>query len=110
MCKEASVDIPDTVIDRAHRIGKTYTENKTKKSCKSIILRFTTFRHRTMDLTKKRYSLLMSANKFVANHDSVKFCYADINFRRKIKWSDDSVSDAFFNSLNELNEIVSDDQ
>ena len=78
MCKEAGVNIPDTVIDRAHRIGKTYTDNQTKKSCKSIIACFTTFPHRTMvyhakknmnnnvrvklDLTKKRYNLLLSAN------------------------------------------------
>ena len=115
MCKEAGVDIPDMVIDRAHRIGKTYTDNKTKKSCKSIIVRFTTFRHRTMvyrakknmknnvrvklDLTKKRYNLFMSANKFVANNDSVKFCYTDINCRPKIKWQDDSLNDEVTNQF-----------
>ena len=126
MCKEAGVDIPDTVIDRAHRIGKAYTDNKTKKNCKGIIVRFTTFRHRTMvyrakknlkndvrvklDLTKKRYDLLMSANNHVANIDKIKFCYADINCRLKVKWSDDSLNDEFFHSLNELKEMVSDDQ
>ena len=45
-CK--SVNILDTVIDTVHRIGKTCTDNKTKKSCKSVIVHFTTFRHRTM--------------------------------------------------------------
>ena len=48
LCKEVGVNIPDTVIDRAHRIGVAYVYNKSKKSCKSIIVRFTTFRHRTV--------------------------------------------------------------
>ena len=39
--------IPEVVIDRAHRIGPDYTDKKTQKVCKSIIVRFTTFRHRT---------------------------------------------------------------
>ena len=103
MCKEAGGDIPNTVIDRTHRIGETYFDNKRKKNCESIIVRFTTFRHRTMvyrakknmknnvrvklDLTKKRYNLLVLANTFVANINInlVKFCYADINCRPKIK-------------------------
>ena len=48
MWKEAGVGIPDTVIDGAHRIREAYFDNKRKKKCKSIIVRFTTFHHRTM--------------------------------------------------------------
>ena len=48
MCKVAGVDIPDTVIDRACRIGEAYFGNKRKKNCKSMIFYFTTFSHRTM--------------------------------------------------------------
>ena len=60
---EFGCEIPDAVIDRAHRIGKGY-KNKTRNvPCKSIIVRFSTFRHRNklknakvrLDLTKKRY-------------------------------------------------------
>ena len=54
MCKEAGVDIPDTVIDRAHRIGEAYFDNKRKKNCKSIIVRFTTFCHRTLVYRAKK--------------------------------------------------------
>ena len=36
-----------------------------------------------LDLTKKRYNLLVSADKIVANINSVKFCYADITADRK---------------------------
>ena len=46
--KETSCDIPDVVIDMAHRIGNGYNDKKTNARCKSIIVRFTTFRHRTM--------------------------------------------------------------
>ena len=46
--KEAKVDIPESVIDRAHRIGSRYLDASPNNYCKSIIVRFTTFRHRTM--------------------------------------------------------------
>ena len=120
------MDIPDTVTDRACRIGEAYFCNKRKKNCKSIIVCFTTFSHRTivycakksmknnvqvkLNLTKKRYNLLASVNKFVANINSVKFCYADINCRPNIIWSDDSLNDEFFHSLNELKELVNIDE
>ena len=32
------LDIPDTVIDRAHRIGPEYSDYKTKKKCRAIIV------------------------------------------------------------------------
>ena len=42
------LEIPEVVTDRAHRIGPDYPNNKkTQKVCKSIIVRFTTFGHRT---------------------------------------------------------------
>ena len=46
--EESSSEIPDVAIDRAHRIGKAYTDKTSGVKCKSIIVRFTTFRHRTM--------------------------------------------------------------
>ena len=45
---EGELDIPYTVVDRAHRIEPEYSDYKTKKKCKAIIVRFTTFRHRTL--------------------------------------------------------------
>ena len=47
MCDEADIDIPDVIIDRAHRIGNEYLDNSKNVKCKSIIVRFTAFRHRT---------------------------------------------------------------
>ena len=46
--KEAKVDIPESVIDRAHRIGSRYLDASSNNYCKSMIIRLTTCRHRTM--------------------------------------------------------------
>ena len=54
LCKEAGVNISDTVIDRTQRIGVTYVDSKSKNRCKSIIVRFTTFRYRTMVYRAKK--------------------------------------------------------
>ena len=101
---DAQVEISNAVIDRARRIGGNYVDRKSKKSCKSIIVRFTTFRHRTMfyraksklkngtrvkrDLTKSRLTLLNKANEHVQNIPSINFCYADVNCRLKVKLKD----------------------
>ena len=77
--KVPDLEISGAVIDRAHRTGPGYTDIKTQKVCKSIIVRFTTFRHRTafyrarrsignraqvrLDLTKRRYDTLKAANE-----------------------------------------------
>ena len=41
-------EIPEAVIDREHRTVLDYTNKITQKLCKSIIVLFTTFRHRTL--------------------------------------------------------------
>ena len=101
------LEIPEVVIDRAHRIGPDYTDKKTQKVCKSIIVRFTTFRHRTafyrawksigkiaqvrLDLTKRWYDILKAGIEYIKSiGHTAKFCYADINCRMKIKWGDNS--------------------
>ena len=48
MCKKRNINISENYIDRAHRIGKPYVDNISKKQCKSIIVRFTSFRKRTL--------------------------------------------------------------
>ena len=115
------LEIPEVVIDRAHRIGPDYTEKKTQKVCKSIFVRFTTFRHRTafyrarksignraqvrLDLTKWRYDILKARNEYIKSiGHTPKFCYADINCRMKNKWGDNS--EEFFESLQDLKDLV----
>ena len=120
MFEEAGIDVP---VDRAHRIGQGYTNSKTKQNCKSIIIRFTTFRHLTrvyrakkilkkelkvhLDLTRRRHKLLQDASSLVKDNEEVRFCYADINCRLNVKWNDDSRDDSFLSSMNELEDILS---
>ena len=67
-----------------------------KKKCKSIIVRFTTFRHRTLfyrarknlksakvklDLMKSRFDLLKRANNHMKEIRAINFCHADRNCR-----------------------------
>ena len=115
---EGELDIPDTVIDRAHRIGPEFYDYKTKKKGKVIIVRFTTFRHRILvyrerkkirnnvkirlDLTKERHALLLEANNLFKCNNDVKFSFVDINCRLKIKWEDELRPDSFFSSLEDL--------
>ena len=113
LVSESGCDIPDAVIDRAHRIGKGYTDKKSNLSCKSIIVRFTTFRHRTMlyrnrnklkkakgklDLTKKkRYDIYTDAINFVKNYSIVNFVMVDINCPCKVVFTNGNSS--FFKVL-----------
>ena len=97
ICAESNLEIPDSNLDRAHRIGKSYFDKIKKVKCKSIIVRFNTFRHRTLlyrakkdikqkkgykirlDLTKQRSLMLSEANKLASNNQNANLCYADVN-------------------------------
>ena len=119
--KESEAEIPESVLDRSHRIGPAYNNNDTEKKMESIIVKFTTFRHRTffyanckniksgarirLDLTKDRYNLLASARKRVNNnYPEVNYNYADINCRLKVKLAYEGQK--FFESMVELNGIL----
>ena len=119
--RESGVKVPDATIDRAHRIGKVFQDRVTKKDVQSIIVRFTTFRHRTLfykarkklkknvrvklDLTKHRYFILQEAVKLIDGKDAVDFVYADINCRLKIRFRDGN--EEFFESIEDLKGILS---
>ena len=100
LVKDHAPEIPDQVLDRAHRIGPV-VETKDKKKHQSIIVRFSTFRYGTLfylqrksmnyisirlDLTKKRYDMLKSARDMVIDKENVNFVYADINCRLKVRF------------------------
>ena len=44
----AEMNIPDRVVDRAHRIRRIYNDCVSNKTCKGRTVKFTTFRHRTV--------------------------------------------------------------
>ena len=91
-------------------------------TCISVILRFTTFRHRTqlyrhrkklekdkgirvrLDLTKSRYNLLKEARSKVYGNTKVGFVYADVNCRLKVHPA--SGEDRFFSSMKELDGLL----
>ena len=101
---ESSSKIPDVAIDRTQRIGKAYANKTSGVKCKSIIVLFTTFRHRTMfyhsrknlkrnvkvklDLTKKRYWIITEVIQLVKNNKVVKFVMADISCHLKVVFKD----------------------
>ena len=104
---EANLIIPDAYIDRTHHVSKT---NNT------VIVRFTTFRHRSMfyrnrkalkggvtvhlDLTKSRLDLLMKANKYTKEISNVDFAYSDINCHPKVQFK--NRRQEFFDSMEDL--------
>ena len=87
--KKPKVGVPNNLLDRFHGIGPINTDIKTNEKCKSIIVRFTTFRPRTLfyrarknlkngfkvklDLTKSRFNLLKKANDHVKEMPGVSF-------------------------------------
>eukprot|EP00112_Aurelia_sp_Birch-Aquarium-sp1_P020833 Seg546.1 transcript_id=Seg546.1/GoldUCD/mRNA.D3Y31 product="hypothetical protein" protein_id=Seg546.1/GoldUCD/D3Y31 len=90
---ELDVDIPDSVLDRAHRIGKHQTVHG--KIIHQVIVRFTTWRRKTkvyharkkcskyrikLDLTQKRVKLLEKVNIFLEEKE-LGYAFADVNCR-----------------------------
>ena len=106
---EAEVTIPDAVLDRAHRVSK---------SNHHVVVKFTTFCHRTLfhrkcktlkgkslhlDLTNSRLRLLNDAKKLISIRNNIAFCYADVNCRCKVRYSDGK--ELFCESISDLENI-----
>ena len=88
--------------------------------CKSIIVKFSTFRHRTLfyrnrnnlknvkvrlDLTKKRYKIFTDAIDFVkAYNKNVDHAMVDINCRLKVVFKNDRSS--FFDNISDLKNLI----
>ena len=118
--QDLKVDIPDLAIDRAHRIGSVVEDPSTKKRYRPIIVRFTTWRHRTavyrarkatnkfqvrMDLTHRRLKLLAKANDVLKDEGKTGcFAMADVNCRLTVKLDDGfhffKTEDEFMDLLN----------
>ena len=110
----AEVTILDAVLDRARLVSKINHDK---------IVRFTTFHHRTLfyrkhktlkgksvhlDLTKSRLKLLNDAKNLISSRCDIAFCYADINCRCKVRYSDGK--ELFFESISDLEDIVDDNE
>ena len=120
LIKETSCDIPDVVIERAHRIGKGYNDKKPNVHCKSIIVSFIYFRHRTMfyrswanlknnvklrlDLTKNRRTIFTIAIETIKSYDNVSCVMVEINCQLKVVFK--AGSDKFFTENMNFKEIL----
>ena len=59
-----------------------------------------------IDPTKSRYNLLKRANDHMKDVPSIKYCYADINCRLKVKLNDENQKDFSFYSFDDFRDIV----
>ena len=97
--KEACPNLSGNIIYRVHRIGSNYKCFKTNNTCRSVIVRFNSFKHRTLfyrnrnklkgvriklDLTKKRYNVLSGARSTANENQDINYVFADINCRLKV--------------------------
>ena len=97
---ETGADIPDEFIDRAHRIGKVFKREEDGHEQQAMIVKFTTWRHRTrlnrkrktlkqskifLDLTKTRFKTLKSCQKKAEGNPKIEFVFADVNCSLCIK-------------------------
>ena len=113
---ELNVEIPENVIDRAHRIGKVVKING--NNVRQMIVRMTTWRHRTMvyearkncgkyeiklDLTEHRINLLKKANE---QFKSDKHSFAVCNINCQPCWFNNGKY-YNFNDLGELQNLQS---
>ena len=96
-------------------IERTILDPKKDKK-QAIIIKFTLFRHCTLlfragrklkngvklhvDLSRKRFKLLLGAQKYVENVGEVQFVYADVNCILKFKFHNNEES--FFTPMQEL--------
>jgi len=116
---ELDVNIPDECVDRAHRIGIP-TKDKNGVKQHTMIVRFTTWRHRTavyrarkksrkyiihFDLTKKRLNLLKNSREFLNENPQshINFVFADVNCRLMAKLSNGKFQ--AFESMEELKDM-----
>ena len=108
------ISFNENQIDRAHGIGKPFLDKERKKKVRSIIVKFKSWKARaafykarpknyvngrkkpgltsfsvSLDLTKRRYSLLAKAKSIIKDNPAVMFAFADINCSLALKLNDD---------------------
>ena len=127
-CSDMGVEFNQNEIDRVHYIGKPYMDKAKNKKVRSLIIKFKSSKSRTtfyesrprnhldrqkkpgssfnvsLDLTKRRYNLLMKAKGLIANNPSVAYTFCDISCSLVIKFNDNTYR--YFNSECELNNLL----
>ena len=118
---EMEVSVPDSCIDRVHRIGRIRTIAGSSTSVQPVIMKFASFRARVqvykarkklqhqkigLDLTQRRKELLSYAQTCAKTNPNIEFAFADINCRIGLKLKQGgfkfiNTKDEFHNVLNE---------
>ena len=113
---ELKVNIPDEVLDRAHRIGQAKVV--AGKRVRQMIVRFTTWRHRTavyrarkasnqykvrLDLTRTRLDTIIKTTHRIQEKGLEGFTFADVNCRLCAK-----IGDGFhyFNDMDDFDALT----
>ena len=117
---DVGLDFDENEIDRAHRIGQVHTDAKSNVKTRSIIVKFKSWGSRTafysarpkavvngmkkprkfsvsLDLTKRRFELLKSAQETISHYPDISYVYADVNCSLAIR---------YFNDEKKLSEIL----
>ena len=88
LMQKAECDNPEVMIGRAHRIGKGYVGKNSKELCKSIIVSFSTFKHRIvmlkLNLIWQRPTIFKEAIETAKQSNVVDYVMIDINCRLKV--------------------------
>ena len=127
-CNDMGIEFNQNEIDRVHYIGKPYMDKTKNKKVRSLIIKFKSWKSKTtfyksrprnhldrqkkpgssfnvsLDLTKRRYNLLMKARRLIANNPSVACAFCDINCSLVIKFNDNMYR--YFISECELNNLL----
>ena len=127
-CSDMGIKFNQNEIDRVHYIGQPYMDKMKNEKVRSLIIKFKSWKSRTtfyksrprnhldrqkkpgssfnvsLDLTKRRYNLLMKARGLIANNLSVACAFCDINCSLVIKFNDNTYR--YFNSECELNNLL----
>ena len=122
-----AIPFNENEIDRAHGIGKPFLDKEQKKKVRSVIVKswkvraafykarpkyyvngrmkpgLTSFSV-SLDLTKRRYSLLAKAKSIIKGDPAVMLAFADINCSLALKLHDDKFH--YYNSEDELNKVL----
>lgn len=130
--REVGLEFDESSVNRAHRVGKPFTDASTGKKKQGIIVQFRSWGARcrlyqnrpkfkpsappgasqraparkfavSLDLTKRRLDLLSSAREAIVNYPEVKYVYNDINCNLTVRLGDDN---KHFNTVEQLERIL----
>ena len=125
---EVGLPFNECDIDRAHRLGKPYVDNVSKKKVQQIIVKFKSWEPRTkfyknrpksfvngqkhevpfrcnLDLTSRRYNLLKDVRGITKHYPEINYAFADVNCKLGIRLHSDNEC-VYFNDKKELDEIL----